>query len=285
MQITSSLVAFSVIAALSTATCASDEEASQLHPVLLALNYQDNVDIEQYWQSEKLDGIRAVWDGKQLRTRNGHPIFAPDWFTQPLPDYPLEGELWAGRGNFHIVQQTVLDQQPKDVAWRLIEYRLFDIPYSTHHYPHRYQALMDFVTHADEQHIKLIEHTPISSLQQLFDDLDQVVEQSGEGLMLRKTNGHYRGGRHADLLKLKKHQDAEAKVVGYKFGNGKFSNMMGALLVQLPSGQQFYLGNGFSNEQRRNPPPLGSTITYRFNGYTHNGVPKFARFLRLRIEL
>ncbi len=58
--------------------------------------------------------------------------------------------------------------------------------------------------------------------------------------------------------------------------------MMGAILVRMPDGTEFYIGSGFTDELRRNPPQLGSIITFRYNGFTHNGKPKFARFLRER---
>jgi DNA ligase-1 len=102
--------------------------------------------------------------------------------------------------------------------------------------------------------------------------------------MLRKISSRYQAGRSTDLLKLKKHQDAEARVIGYKVGKGKYQGLMGALLVKLESGVEFYIGSGFSDQLRQDPPELGSTITFRYNGLTQNGVPKFARFLRERPE-
>lgn len=282
MQFKSSLVALAVLIALSS-EAHGKEQAKFADTVQLATDYNKAVDIQNYWQSEKLDGIRAIWDGSRLKTRNGKPIFAPDWFTRSLPKQHLEGELWAGRGNFHLVQKTVLDETPSPVAWQLIRYMLFDIPFSKKTYPERYLAMEKLVTRIDQPHVELIKHTPINSQQELLNNLDRVVAKQGEGIMLRNINHAYQGGRNSDLIKLKKHQDAEAIVVGYKLGKGKFSQVMGALLVQLPSGQQFYIGNGFSDEMRSNPPALGSKITYRFNGYTQNGVPKFARFVRMSI--
>lgn len=253
-------------------------------PVTLAKNYNTDIDISNYWVSEKLDGIRAIWNGEKLLTRSGVEIKAPSWFTEPLPDYPLEGELWAGRGNFHIVQQTVLDQTPIDKAWQQIDFMLFDMPQAAGDYKKRYFNIVYYTRVVKSDHIKYIEHSPIETEQSLYDYLDQVNDKKGEGLMLRKITSQYQAGRSNDLVKLKKYQDAEALVVGYKGGKGKYRGQMGALLVQLESGQQFYLGSGFSDFQRQEPPKLGSTITFRYNGYTQNGVPKFARFIRERVN-
>lgn len=257
---------------------------TQSMPVTLAKNYNSDVDISDYWVSEKLDGIRAIWNGEKLLTRSGIEIKAPPWFTEPLPDYPLEGELWAGRGNFHIVQQTVLDQAPVDKAWQQIDFMLFDMPQAAGDYKKRYFNIVYYTRVTKSGHIKYIEHFPIETEQSLYNYLDQIDSNKGEGLMLRKITSRYQAGRSNDLVKLKKYQDAEALVIGYKGGKGKYRGQMGALLVQLDSGQQFYLGSGFSDLQRQQPPKLGTTITFRYNGYTQNGVPKFARFIRERVN-
>ncbi|EKO3381495.1 DNA ligase [Vibrio fluvialis] len=251
-------------------------------PVAQANEYHDGINIYEYWQSEKLDGIRAIWNGKQLLTRNGNPIYAPRWFTDPLPDYALEGELWAGRGHFALVQQTVLDHTPSDEAWRKIDFMLFDMPDAAGDYTKRYYNLIHVVDSASSKHIKYIEHTPVLSEQELLRYLDTLVNENGEGIMLRKVTARYQAGRSNDLLKLKKHQDAEARVVGYKIGNGKYKGMMGSVLVRTDEGTEFYVGTGFSDEQRLNPPEIGSLITYRYNGLTAEGKPRFARFVRVR---
>ncbi|MBY7899767.1 DNA ligase [Vibrio fluvialis] len=251
-------------------------------PVAQANEYHDGINIYEYWQSEKLDGIRAIWNGKQLLTRNGNPIYAPRWFTDPLPDYALEGELWAGRGHFALVQQTVLDHTPSDEAWRKIDFMLFDMPDAAGDYTKRYYNLIHVVDSASSKHIKYIEHTPVLSVQELLRYLDTLVNENGEGIMLRKVTARYQAGRSNDLLKLKKHQDAEARVVGYKIGNGKYKGLMGSVLVRTDEGTEFYVGTGFSDEQRLNPPEIGSLITYRYNGLTAEGKPRFARFVRVR---
>ncbi|MCG9678889.1 DNA ligase [Vibrio sp. Isolate24] len=280
MQIKLTRIAIGVV--LSFNALADAHYSHGFIPVTQANAYEYGTNVEDYWKSEKLDGIRAIWNGTQLTTRNGKIIHAPDWFIKPLPDYAVEGELWAGRGNFHIVQKTVLDAQPLDVSWQKIDFMLFDMPYAAGDYQKRYYNIRHLVHTLKTSHIKLIEHTPIHSEQELFHFLDNVSEQKGEGLMLRKITSRYQAGRSSDLLKMKKHQDAEGIVVGYKVGKGKYSGKMGALLIQLNSGLEFYIGSGFSDEQRRHPPKLGSTITFRYNGYTQNGIPKFARYMRER---
>jgi DNA ligase-1 len=252
--------------------------------VSLAETYQEGIDVSEYWYSEKLDGIRAYWTGQHLVTRNGNRIYAPNWFTEPLPDYPLDGELWAGRGNFHLVQQTVLDKTPVDNAWEKIDFMVFDMPYSAGDYRKRYYNIQNLVFEIDEQHIKYVEHKTIQNEAHLFSQLDKISFSDGEGVMLRKVSSRYQAGRGSDLLKLKRYEDTEAQVIGHKPGSGRLLGMMGALLVRMPDGTEFYIGSGFTDDIRRNPPRLGSTITFRYNGFTHTGTPKFARFLRERLK-
>lgn len=272
------------VAILSSQHTTANDGPLAFIPITFANDYQHGINIYDYWKSEKLDGIRAIWTGKQLVTRNGNPISAPAWFIESLPSYPLEGELWAGHGNFSLVQQTVLDSQPSEQAWRRIQYMLFDMPEAAGDYSKRYYNLVYLVGNLNKKHIKYIEHTPIKSEQELLSYLDNISGKSGEGVMLRKIDARYQAGRSNDLLKLKKYQDAEAAVIGYRLGSGKYKGKMGSILVRTSDGVEFYIGSGFNDEERENPPKIGSLITYRFNGLTTEGKPRFARYVRERVN-
>lgn len=272
------------------ATCPAAAVNSQLYQgdvyqeIVLAKSYKPGMALDDYWVSEKLDGIRAIWDGSQLLTKNGNKIHTPHWFTSSLPSMKIEGELWAGRGNFNLVQNTVLDKEPDENSWRHIDFMLFDLPQAAGDYRKRYYDILHWVRHIDQDHIKEVLHSPINSEVELLTMLDNIEEKSGEGLMLRKSTGLYNAGRSDELLKVKKHQDAEAKVIGYKPGEGKYTGMLGSLKVLNSDGKTFFVGSGLTDEERRNPPEIGSIITYRYNGVTHSGIPRFARFLRERFE-
>ena len=233
-----------------------------------------------FWESEKLDGVRALGDGQQLDTRKGNRREGTKGFGKELPDVNLEGELWAGRGNFHVVQTTVLDHKPSDKAWQEIEFMLFDMPGAAGDYQKRYYNILHWVRVINEPHIGYVRHTPIPSEEALFHQLDNVDDSQGEGLMLRKITSRYQAGRSNDLLKLKRHHDAEATVIGYKAGTGKYKGMMGSILVHTEDGVEFYIGTGFTDEVRLFPPGIGSQISFRYNGFTQHGKPKFARFVR-----
>ncbi len=100
--------------------------------------------------------------------------------------------------------------------------------------------------------------------------------------MLRKPGSPYTVGRSLDLLKVKTHEDAEATVIKHLPGSGKHTGRLGSMLVELPNGIQFAIGTGFSDQERDNPPPIGSIVTFKYYGFYKSGIPKFASFLRIR---
>ncbi len=242
--------------------------------------------IREYLISEKLDGIRAYWNGNELITRSGNKIHAPDWFTAHFPTTSLDGELWIERGKFQLLTQIVMDKTPDEDAWRTVKYMVFDLPLSPLPFEKRYQNLQQLISTISTQNDYLfaIEQKSVDDLTILTQWLDIVVNNHGEGLMLQHRNNQYVAGRTNQLLKLKQHQDAEAIVIGYEEGNGKYQGQMGAVWVKTASNETFKIGSGFTDQQRKSPPAIGTTIQYRFNGYTERGIPRFARFSRVRLS-
>lgn len=120
----------------------------------------DKDNVGGWYASEKLDGGRCFWDGGLTRgvqtvrvpwagilnpktgqpkkkvkpistglwSQYGNPIMAPDWFLNQLPAVPLDGELWAGRGNFQKVMSTVRKDKPIDTEWKRIQFGIFGTP-------------------------------------------------------------------------------------------------------------------------------------------------------------
>ncbi|MDP4984416.1 DNA ligase [Pseudoalteromonas tunicata] len=259
-------------------------QAADPMPVQLATVYQNTVVVSDYFASEKYDGIRAIWDGKQLTTRSGHVIAAPNWFTERLPALWLDGELWAGRNKFEQVSATVRDNTPDDQAWRAINYLIFDAPDQQQPFSWRVQHYQHIVQMINQPFIKAVEQHSFNDNQQLQLFLDSITKQGGEGVMLHRKTALFKDGRSDNLIKLKPYMDSEAQVVAHVAGKGKYLNMLGALLVRTPEGIEFKIGTGFSDADRLNPPAIGAQITYRYHGFTKNGVPRFASYLRVRNE-
>ncbi|HEY4367063.1 MAG TPA: DNA ligase [Steroidobacteraceae bacterium] len=254
--------------------------------VMLANVYRPGEsDLADYWVSEKYDGVRAYWDGAKLLTRSGNLIHPPQWFTAGWPRIALDGELWVGRGKFEATSATVRDANPDDAAWRKVRFMVFDLPAQPDVFTQRIATLQAVLSTLALPWVVPVVQFKVADQAALDRELRKIVAAGGEGLMLHRGSSAYRAERTGDLLKLKPYLDAEVRVIGYLRGNGKYRDMMGALQVERPDGLQFRLGTGFTDEQRRHPPPIGSWVTYGYRSLTAKGIPCFARFLRVRDDM
>lgn len=258
-------------------------QAQLLPPLMLAKEAKANEQISNVWVSEKLDGIRAYWNGHQFLTRSGRPIYAPSWFVQNMPATELDGELWIGRGQFQKLASIVLDKIPKDDEWQRVGFYAFDLPNSPLPFEVRQKQLDNLIARSPVEHLKYVRQQWVTDTVQVHAMLESVVNGGGEGLMLRTPNSLYESGRTDTLTKLKTKDDAEAIVLAYEPGKGRLRGMMGSLVVRNHDGQEFKIGTGFSDEERQHPPAIGSVITYRYQGLTDGGVPRFASFYRQKI--
>jgi DNA ligase-1 len=250
-------------------------------PQQLARLYHSDIVIQDYWISEKLDGIRGRWDGSKLITRNGNIINAPTWFVKNFPQQTMDGELWLARNSFSKTASIILRKTPtKD--WQNIKFMLFDLPEHKGTFSQRLSELQRLVNTVTNPYLQIIPQFKLANKDELMRKLDELVEQGAEGLMLNHDDAYYQDGRSASLLKLKKHQDAEARVIGHIPGKGKYKKMLGSLLVELDNGLQFKIGTGFSNSQRLEPPQIDRVITFKYYGLTARGIPRFASFLRIK---
>ncbi|NMM80834.1 DNA ligase [Acidovorax sp. SRB_14] len=259
--------------------------AADAPALLLAHVYRPGVALQDYWVSEKYDGVRGYWDGRALRTRGGETVHAPAWFTAGWPAEPLDGELWAGRGRFGHAQSTTRQQQANDAAWRQMRFMVFDLPGHGGPFDERLPVLQARVRQIAQPWVQAVSQQRIASDAALQALLQRTVRGGGEGLMLHRGSSLYRAGRSDDLIKLKTHDDAEARVIAHLPGKGRHAGQLGALWVETPQGQRFKLGTGLSDAQRRDPPPVGSWVTYRFRGTHDGGLPRFASFMRVREDL
>jgi DNA ligase-1 len=232
--------------------------------------------------SEKFDGVRAVWDGQVLRFRSGRVIAAPRWFLSGLPQVALDGELWMGRGAFDRLSGVVRQAEPDDEAWRAVKYLVFDVPGHAAPFAQRVALVQSTLAQAQQPWLLPVAQREVKDARALHALLLNTVRQGGEGLMLHRSDALWQAGRTDALFKLKPELDEEGLVVGHQTGKGRLVGMTGALLVQMPSGQRFALGSGLSDALRRDPPPVGTWVTYRYRERTPSGLPRFASFVRVR---
>ncbi len=271
---------------LCLAPFAQAQSADTTPRALLANVANINIDPAPYLVSEKYDGVRALWDGKVLRSRAGNAFAAPAWFIAKLPSRPLDGELWMARGQFEKLSGAVRKTTPLEDEWRQIKYMIFELPEAPSEaggtFAERYEQIKRIVAHVNFPQLVAVEQFRVPDNAALKRKLAEVVRAGGEGLMLHRADAPYVTGRNDALLKLKPLDDAEATVIGYVPGKGKYTGIMGALRVETADGKRFQIGTGFKDAVRANPPAIGAVVTYTYRGLTKNGLPRFASYLRIR---
>ncbi len=247
--------------------------------VTLAKNYK-NHNVDDWWCSEKLDGVRAIWDGKHrcFWSRSGNLIHAPLEFVKQFPNVTLDGELYGGRGNFSETSGIVRTKEPCYEQWRQLQFCVFDAP-DIHN--QTFEERLNYLSRLiqDQRHLHLCVQIRIKTAS-IPQRLADIVSEGGEGLMLRKPGCKYEFKRTSSLLKVKEMQDTEAIVIGYESGTGKYSNLCGSLVCDY-KGTTFKCGSGLSDANRRNPPKIGTKITFGYFEMSESNVPRFPTFKRI----
>ena len=152
--------------------------------------------------SEKLDGIRAYWDGKQLYSIEGIPFHSPSYFTENLPkEIELDGELWLGRNSLEslISQIYSKDKGNRDI-WKRVKYMIFDTPNTEMVYETRIDKLKKLSL---PSHVQVVETIQCRNRKHLKEFLYSIVQIGGEGLMMNRPNSTYVKGRSTSLLRVK----------------------------------------------------------------------------------
>ena len=255
--------------------------SGSLFPPLLAQDWPTGRDPAGWLVSEKLDGVRALWDGQRMVFRSGRALALPPAIRDRLPPEPLDGELWLGRGRFEDISALLRSERVADaVAWRGVQYHVFELPAGGARFAERAARLQQLAAASAWPGLVAALQQPVADAAALQRRLDAVVAAGGEGLMLHRADAPVANGRSPWLCKLKPLHDAEAVVIGHRAGRGKHEGRLGALQVRGDDGQVFFLGTGFSDAQRAAPPAVGARVTYSHHGHTEQGLPRFARFVR-----
>jgi DNA ligase-1 len=259
------------------------EPSDKSLPLLLAERWTGEADITGWWMSEKLDGVRAFWNGRTFLSRLGNEFLAPEWFTAGLPNIPLDGELWLDRRKF---QRAVSIVRRRDRAeqWRELRYVVFDLPAAPEAFEDRQRQLADLLRTQRPEFAQVHPQEQCRGGDHLRDELARVEHLGGEGLMLRQPGSLYVAGRSTTLLKVKQFLDGEARVIEQLPGAGRHKGRLGALVCELADGQRFSVGTGFSDAERGNPPGVGALIHFRYQELSEGGVPRFPTYVGVRVD-
>lgn len=267
---------------IDTSVAPTPKEKKDAPELLLAHKWTDE-DPTGWWISEKLDGVRALWDGEKFISRLGNVYHAPAWFKTEMPKgIKLDGELFAGHKKFDQTVGTVKKLVPNDDEWKNIVFCVFDTLDATGViFEFRMSFLNKLHVNNPSKFWKVLEQTKCTGTEHVLEELAKVESRGVEGLMLRAPNSMYESGRSSTLLKVKTFFDAEAFVIGIEPGKGKHKGRMGALICETNEGVEFKVGSGFTDKERENPPKIRDVITYKYQELTKTGVPRFPTFWRL----
>lgn len=282
---------------------ASSQQAQRMknafeNGVLLAHTYEKEKpppNPKGWWVSEKLDGVRAYWNGEDFYSRSGQRFHAPGFFKEGLPaDDHLDGELWLAREQFESCVGIVRTTDPKRAEeWRKLKFLMFDAPIIGGEVDLEYETRQAYCEKV-ESAAPFASAVPIRKCEgkaHMETLLKGVLANGGEGLMLRAPRSVYERTRSHSLLKVKIFLDAEARVIGHS-ADSKLAGAMGALECEMPgTGVTFKVGSGLAMAERatmaegRRLFPKGTVITYKYQGLTAaNGKPRFPTYLRTRSD-
>jgi len=245
-------------------------------PALFLLNkYTDDKNITSWYMSEKLDGVRAYWDGKKLISRSGKIFNPPSSFIKDFPSHELDGELWTKRSDFSNISSIVNTKKTKN-RWINLTYNIFEVPNAKGNLLERLHVA------TESKYIKIIKQIKIKNKEHLKRFLKSVEDRGGEGVVVRDGSLNYYTGRDNNALKVKSYVDEECVVVKHNKGNGKYKDKLGSLSCKMKNNLIIKVGSGFSDKQRDNPPKINAIITFKYYGLTSKGKPRFPIFLHLR---
>ena len=262
---------------------------------LLRLSEFKDQNVSGWLASEKLDGVRAYWDGENLLSRQGKKLNAPLSFTKNFPKFALDGELYAKGLKFEEIQANVMDKLPDEKAWSRLKFHVFDVPEASGGLLDRLEVLAKFLKNEPNDNLIIIKQIKMRDNAQFLKFTKDIIARGGEGAVVREPNAPYERKRSKNALKFKKFKDAECEVIAINKGSGKYANLAGSLTCRALGGKDdkekagepkegtiFKIGSGLSDEQRTNPPKIGSIITYKFQNLSSYGKPRFPIFLRVR---
>ena len=268
--------------------------------------------------SEKFDGYRARYDHEKkcFTSRAQKGFNAPDWFKEAMiPIHNLDGELWVGRENFQEMG-VVRKKTPVPEEWLNVKYVVYDLPEYQGGFKKRIEILKELVRlnkfrwDAIKQTLPepfcnlecpliMADQIEITSMKQFKGLYDKLVSEGAEGVMIKHPESVYEDKRSNYLLKYKPNFDAEAIIMDYSKGKGKYSGMLGGFVCKplinhdtfhsIDNNEQHeFTISGMDDEIRENykiSHPIGTIISYEHSGLTDSGKPRFARYIRKRDDV
>eukprot|EP00026_Physarum_polycephalum_P002670 Phypoly_transcript_02678.p1 GENE.Phypoly_transcript_02678~~Phypoly_transcript_02678.p1 ORF type:complete len:822 (+),score=110.18 Phypoly_transcript_02678:190-2655(+) len=229
-----------------------------------------------WWLGEKYDGVRCVWNpnDKILYSRRGIELpMHEDENLFPTNTF-LDAELWYGRGFYQESQRLFSSPNPELSFLRIIT---FDNAAPTRHnaaFEERYNDLLGSVPYG-HQFIIIAARLRGYNKKLISFVLDNIMEDGGEGVIMRRHNSTYEPGRSENLVKIKTTPgDAEGLVLEL---------LVKSAVIKLPNDTQIEVELGdMANLQGLK---IGDVVTFGFDSYSRRDVPSNPTLLRIRTDL
>ena len=282
--------------------------------------------------AEKFDGFRALFLYEIINdepvgkfySRNNKPFNAPDWFLESMPPYNLlqdkilDGELWAGRDNFQFMG-PVRKKIPIPEEWLSIQYQVYDVIGENIPFVQRLKDLKKIVNFTQkawnirlkneefylpneetiEPPLIFAQQTKIKSEKMMREYYQNIIDNGGEGIIIKHPESLYENGRSSYMLKVKPAFDRECIITDYKLGEGKYTGLLGSFICKPLINHDTYMSidqdenhiftlSGMDDKIRNNfqtTHPIGTIINYECSGFTDKGVPRFGRYVRIRDDV
>eukprot|EP00026_Physarum_polycephalum_P002145 Phypoly_transcript_02149.p1 GENE.Phypoly_transcript_02149~~Phypoly_transcript_02149.p1 ORF type:complete len:898 (+),score=87.49 Phypoly_transcript_02149:121-2814(+) len=192
-----------------------------------------------WWLGEKYDGIRFCWnpEQQQLYTRSGRALNLSDSITVLLPTIFMDGELWFGRGLFSLTHMLLIGASDF-VYWHTLRLVNFDVPsYNMHAKPfeERYSLLLSHISPTNPL-LVIAKRVMCRGREHLSKTVQGIIDEGGEGVILRIIGSFYLPGRNSALVKLKTvFQDTEGIVVSINEHNSAVLKLANGRLISIPA--------------------------------------------------
>lgn len=264
------------------------------------LEVEDN---HNFFANEMLvHNCRCIVKSDGMWTRTGKRIIsAPHIFDslrstfEKYPDLILDGELYTDKyaNDFNAIVSLVKKTKPtkQDLinSAAVIQYHIYDIPSSNGTFTQRHKELYRLFGELEamsNQCCVMVATDQIDNMNDLSAYYEDYISYGYEGQMLR-LDAPYENKRSKYLLKHKSFIDEEYKIVGVEEGGGNLTGMVGALVFQTKSGDNFTASvNGgwdfLKQLWKERNTLIGKLATVTYFNITPDGKPRFPKVKAIR---
>ena len=240
--------------------------------------YHDGVVITDYAAYEAVEGVPVYWDGDgRLLGEAETEYMPPAWFITGFPDTPLEGILTSKTPDVEQIRRIARSAEV-EAGWRKLYFLAVDLPELNEPALTRQRELKRLIEAAKLPQLRTVRWQRFSDKDAFSLALNELYSSGGKGFVMRHVESSYKVSAD-ELLLVLPYDIGEAVVVDHRPGKGNFAGMLGGVEVTTAIFGKFRIGSGFSDAERRNPPPIGARIGFRYRGLTDTGKPKSPVYL------